>query len=114
MYHQGSLLPDWESVPERSKDGLKKGKLKVSSRKAVKEDTTSIQLSLFDVVIPQTSESVHSSWFMGFSAMNHQPPTTIELLVTSLHDDSPISSVIRLLPGTYKGGFGVTIYRVTT
>jgi putative transposase len=55
MYHQGSLLPDWESAPKRSKDGLQKGKSKVSSRKVVKEDTTSIQLSLFDQAIQQTN-----------------------------------------------------------
>jgi putative transposase len=56
MYHQGSLPLNLESVPKRSKDGLKQEKSKVSSRKAVKEDTISIQLSLFDTVIPQTNE----------------------------------------------------------
>jgi putative transposase len=56
MYHQGSLLPDWESVPKPSKGGSKRGKSKESLPKGVKEDTTSIQLSLFDQVIPQTTE----------------------------------------------------------
>ncbi len=55
MYHQGSLLPDWELAPKRSKDGWHPVKSKVSSHKVVKEDTTSIQLSLFDQVIHQTN-----------------------------------------------------------
>jgi len=66
MYLQGSLLPDWESVPERLKDGLNQGRLKGSSRKVVKEDTTSIQLSLFDLVIPQTPDP--SSFMPEFQA----------------------------------------------
>lgn len=50
MYLQGSLLPDWESAPKRSKGGSKKGKSRVSSPKVVKEDTTSTQLSLLDLL----------------------------------------------------------------
>ena len=50
MYLQGSLLPDWESAPKRSKDGLKRGKSKASSLKVGKEDTTSTQLSLLDLL----------------------------------------------------------------
>ncbi|MGH2414433.1 MAG: hypothetical protein ACRDEA_12270, partial [Microcystaceae cyanobacterium] len=50
-------ITKYTSVPKRSKDGSKTGKSKVSLPKVVKEDTTSIQLSLFDAVIPQTNES---------------------------------------------------------
>jgi putative transposase len=56
MYHQGSLPLDLESVPKHSKGGSRKVKSKVFSRKVVKEDTTSIQLSLFDLATPQTNE----------------------------------------------------------
>lgn len=57
MYRQESLLPDWESVPKRLKGGLKTGKSKESLPKAVKEGTTSIQLSLLDMGYPQQIES---------------------------------------------------------
>ena len=66
MYLQGSLLPDWESVPERLKDGLNPGRSKESSRKVGKEDTTSIQLSLFSLAIPQTPDP--SSFMPEFQA----------------------------------------------
>jgi putative transposase len=56
MYPQGSLLPDWESAPRRLKGGLRKEKSKVFSPRVDKEDTTSIQLSLFDQAIQVTSE----------------------------------------------------------
>lgn len=50
MYRQESLLPDWESTPKRSKGGSKKGKSKVFSPRVDKEDTTSTQLSLLDLL----------------------------------------------------------------
>jgi putative transposase len=56
MYHQGSLPLNLESVPKRSKGGSKREKSKESLLKEVKEDTTSIQLSLYEEVIPQTNE----------------------------------------------------------
>jgi putative transposase len=56
MYLQESLLPDWESVPKHSKDGCLMGKSKVYLPKVVKEDITSIQLSLFDKETQPTSE----------------------------------------------------------
>ncbi|RUT03501.1 hypothetical protein DSM106972_051400 [Dulcicalothrix desertica PCC 7102] len=56
MYHQGLLPLNLESVPKRSKGGSKREKSKESLPKEVKEDTTSIQLSLYEEVIQQTNE----------------------------------------------------------
>ena len=50
MYHQESLLPDWESAPEPSKGGLKRGKSKRSSPQADKDATTWTQLSLLKLL----------------------------------------------------------------
>lgn len=51
----GSQPQDWESVSESSSKGsLKKEKSKKSLPKVIKENTTWTQLSLFDVLIPQT------------------------------------------------------------
>jgi putative transposase len=58
MYLQESLLPDWESVPKHSKDGYLMGKSKVYLPKVVKEDTTSIQSSLFDKETQPMGESL--------------------------------------------------------
>jgi putative transposase len=55
MYHQGSLLPDWESAPGRLKDGLKPGKSKRSSRQGVNDDTTWTQLSLLQPTVEKPS-----------------------------------------------------------
>ncbi len=58
MFHQELLPPDWESVQKHLKDGLKTEKLKVSSPKADKEDTTLVQSSRFAVETPQMTESL--------------------------------------------------------
>ena len=58
MYLQESLLPDWESAPKHSKDGCLMGKSKVYLPKVVKEDTTLIQLSLFEKETQPTGESL--------------------------------------------------------
>ncbi len=92
MYLQGSLLPDWESVPERSKDGYMKVKSKGSSRKVVKEDTTSIQLCLFDLVTPKTS--VPSSFMPEFQAAINYLTLTNKLSFLSLITPTPKSSQI--------------------
>lgn len=55
MYHQESLLPDWESAPKRSKDGSKPGKSRRLSPQAVKDDTTWTQLSLLEILNEQPS-----------------------------------------------------------
>jgi len=70
MYLQGSLLPGWESTPKRSKGGSKKEKLKVSSQKVVKEDTTSTQLSLLSLL---TRKSEKQYFTPGFLAALHRP-----------------------------------------
>ncbi len=92
MYLQGSLLPDWESAPERSKDGSNPVKSKGSSRKAGKEDTTSIQLSLFDLVTQKTN--VASSFMPEFQAALKSLTLTNKLSFLSLITPTPKSSQI--------------------
>ena len=55
MYHQESLLPDWESTPRHLKDGSKPGKSKRSSPQEDKDATTWIQLSLLEIQNEQPS-----------------------------------------------------------
>jgi putative transposase len=56
MYLQGSLLPDWESVPKLSKGGSKRGKSKEFSPRLDKEDTMWTQLSVLDLPIQKMDE----------------------------------------------------------
>ena len=55
MYHQESLLPDWESAPKPSKDGWRRGKSRRSSRQEDKDATTWTQLSLLEMPIEPPS-----------------------------------------------------------
>jgi putative transposase len=55
MYHQESLLPDWESAPKRLKDGSKREKSRRSLPQADKDDTTWTQLSLLETLSEQPS-----------------------------------------------------------
>lgn len=48
MYHQEWLLPNWEFAPKPSNAAKRRGRSKPTEHKEVKEDTTSIQLSIFD------------------------------------------------------------------
>ena len=66
MSPQESQPQGWESAPEPSKDGSKREKSKESSPKAVKEDTTWIQLSDVHQEIPQTLEE--PCFMPGFQA----------------------------------------------
>lgn len=65
MYVQGSLLPDWESPPKRLKGGSKKAKLKASSLRGVKEDITSTQLSLLDLMTQPVEKQYFTHEFLA-------------------------------------------------
>jgi hypothetical protein len=55
MYHQGSLLPDWESAPKHWKDGSRRGKSRRLLRQEDSDDTTWTQLSILEIPVEQPS-----------------------------------------------------------
>jgi hypothetical protein len=79
MYHQEWLPKDWEFAPEPSNVGRRKAKLKRTEPKADREDTTSIQLSLFDFPPNQPSFTRLVSSHSQKSDLERQ----IEFLVSS-------------------------------
>jgi len=101
MYHQGSLLPDWELAPKPLKDGLKLERSRASSRKADSGDTTLTQLSLFEVATPPILDP--SSYMPGFQAALKSPILQHKLsflsLVTPIRKSSPILAADSILNG---------------
>jgi len=101
MYHQGSLLPDWELAPKPLKDGWKQERSRASSRKADSGDTTLTQLSLFEVATPPILDP--SSYMPGFQAALKSPLLQHKLsflsLVTPIRKSSPILAADSSLNG---------------